>query len=229
MEPVANPGRLGDEILAGLDEEAELAARVRQPDRWQVRFPEGYPGDGEGVTRIALAGPPGPEPLAVAELRPHLDGREAGGKESPGRRRAIARRALQADSIDPELGQPRAERLDPGRVVRNGPLGHDAAELVEGARRERRLVGVDTNHAHRNRLLPGRTMGAGQARQMCVEVKVHALMKPGPARSSARTEALVTVANGQPAAHSQGAIRPRRRDLRSPAKAVSHPTHIRAR
>ena len=48
------------------------------------------------------------------------------------------------------------------------------------------------------------------------------------ARSSARTEALVAVASGF-AAHSRGATRPRRRHLRSPAKAIPHPAHIRER
>ena len=51
VESVADPGLLGHEVLAGLDQELELEARIDQPDRRQVWFSEGHPGDGQGVAR----------------------------------------------------------------------------------------------------------------------------------------------------------------------------------
>ena len=53
-------------------------------------------------------------------------------------------------------------------------------------------------------------------------------MKPTLARSSPRTEALVTMANGPTAAHSRGSHPPSSTTPSQSTKAVSHPTHIHA-
>jgi RNA polymerase primary sigma factor len=52
MEPVPDPGRFADQILASLDQEAQLGRLVGQPDRWQVRLPSGDPGDRQGIREI---------------------------------------------------------------------------------------------------------------------------------------------------------------------------------
>ena len=49
MESVADPGLLGHEVLAGLDQELEFEGRIEQPDRRQVWFSQRHPGDGQGV------------------------------------------------------------------------------------------------------------------------------------------------------------------------------------
>ena len=79
MEPVADAGLLGHEVLAGLDQELQLEGPIEQPNRRQVGLAQGHPGDGQGVTGIALAGPSGAHPLPTAELRRDLaDGRASG-------------------------------------------------------------------------------------------------------------------------------------------------------
>lgn len=67
------------------------------------------------------------------------------------------------DPIDcAELAQPACQCREARRLVREGPLAEDLAEVIDGARRERLLVGVDSDHVHVGPSAP-HTMGAGQA------------------------------------------------------------------
>jgi hypothetical protein len=75
--------------IAGLNQELEHAARVGDPDGRRLALAEGHPRDRKGVARIALAGPPDPDPLAVTQLGRHFDGRQAGGQQDARRRGAI--------------------------------------------------------------------------------------------------------------------------------------------
>ena len=171
MEPVADACRLRCEIVAGLDQELELAAGVIEPDRRQLGLPEGDAGDRQGITGITLAGSPRAEPLPVAELGWDLDRRQPRGQQEAGRRRAIASGALEADAADAtDLAEPGCELHEPGWVVRKGLLVEDLPDVVDRARRERRLVGVDPHHAHRQPLSSLRYDGRGPGGQMCVEV-----------------------------------------------------------
>jgi hypothetical protein len=77
MQSVPHAGRLADEILARLEEEAQLAPPVWQPDRWQVRLTGRHPGDREGVARIALARSTPPPALGPAQVGRHLTDAEA--------------------------------------------------------------------------------------------------------------------------------------------------------
>jgi hypothetical protein len=100
----------------------------------------------------------------VAELRRDLDRGLAGGEEEAGGRGTVAGRALEPDPVDvPDLGQPGQQGGEAGRVVRQGRLGQDQADLVNQARRQGRLVGVDPRDSHRSLLPSPDTMGAGQA------------------------------------------------------------------
>jgi hypothetical protein len=60
VEAVPDSGCLGDQVVAGLDEELQLPAGVGQPDRWQLGLAERHPGDRQGIAGIALAGPARP-------------------------------------------------------------------------------------------------------------------------------------------------------------------------
>lgn|GEM_PF-1939908 len=74
VEAIADPGHLGHNIFTGLDEQSNLEARVDRPDRRQVRFAGGHPGDGEGVTaRPAPDTAPGDwRAGALARVVPHV-------------------------------------------------------------------------------------------------------------------------------------------------------------
>ena len=57
VEAVAGPGLSVNEVVTSVGQQAELGRAVLEPDRRQVGLAEGHPGDREGVTRVALAGP----------------------------------------------------------------------------------------------------------------------------------------------------------------------------
>jgi len=63
VEPVADTGHLEDHVLARADEELDVEAPVSQPDRWQIRLPEGHAGDRQCIAGVALAGPMGADPF----------------------------------------------------------------------------------------------------------------------------------------------------------------------
>lgn len=84
VEAIADPGHLGHDIFTGLDEQSDFETRVSRPDRRQVQFAGGHPGDGEGVTRVALAGSARPDPFSPGELRRDLADGQPGRDEEPG-------------------------------------------------------------------------------------------------------------------------------------------------
>src|SRR5450759_705175 len=97
VEPVPRTRCLADEVLARLEEEMQLTRPIGQPDGQQVRLTGRHPGDREGVTRIALARPPGPPALGTAQVRWHLADTEPGALDRSRKRRPERRRALDAD------------------------------------------------------------------------------------------------------------------------------------
>jgi len=97
MKPVADTRRLGNDVLAGLDELRDVAALVGRSDRRQVGLPRSHPGDRERVARVALTGPPRPDPLPARELRGHLADGAARGKQEAGRRCAVRGASFDAD------------------------------------------------------------------------------------------------------------------------------------
>ena len=164
MQPVADPGRLRREIIPGLDQELELAACIVEPDRRQIGLPECHPGDRQRITRIGLAGPSRSDPLPVAELRWDLDRGQSRADQEPGGRRAVPGRALEADPSErTQIPEPRQQAVEPSRVVGKGPLVEHLPDIVDGARSQRRLVGIDANHAHLVASISASTMAAGQA------------------------------------------------------------------
>jgi hypothetical protein len=164
VEPVADARLLGHQVLAGLDQELQLEGPVDEPDRRQVRLAQGHPGDGQRVTRIALAGPSRPDPFSPRELRWDLADDPAGRHQESGEGCPEARRALNADDrLLARLSRPLEERAMTGRVVVECLLGEDRAELVDVAGRQRRLVGIDPERCHGSSSCRVDTMGAGQA------------------------------------------------------------------
>jgi hypothetical protein len=110
VESVADAGCLGHQIFAGLDDELQLAAGIRQPDWRQFGFAAGHAGDRKGVARIALASPSGAQSFPMTELRRHLDRGFVGGEQVPGRAGTVPGRALEADPLDlTDRMQPREE------------------------------------------------------------------------------------------------------------------------
>ena len=164
MEPVSDPGHLGGEIVASLDEELELTAGIGGPDRRQAPFAQGHPGDGEGITRVALAGSPRPDPLPMGQLRRHLDGGLASCEQETGCCGAVPGRALEPDPAEvTERAEPGQEGGKARRLVRERVLVEHLPDVVDGARCKRRLVGVDPDHAHLVASISASTMAAGQA------------------------------------------------------------------
>jgi hypothetical protein len=164
VKPIPDASRLSDEIVAVLDEEPDLAGCIGQPNRRESGLSSGHPSNRQGITRIGLAGPTGPLPLAVTEVGRDFPDLAPGGDEEAGRGRAEAGRALEPD---PGVGQvlvgPAEQGQMPGRIVGKRPLVERLTELIEGARRERRLVGIDPDRGHHRSSNCGDTMGAGQA------------------------------------------------------------------
>ena len=109
VEPVADTSHLQDHVLACPDEELDLDAPVRQPDRWQVGLAEGHPGDRQGIAGVALASPTGADPFVSRELWRDLPDRATGGDQEPRCRRPEARRSLDPDD------RVRGGRLCPGK------------------------------------------------------------------------------------------------------------------
>jgi hypothetical protein len=154
-----------------LDQELELATRIVEPDRRQLCLPEGHPCDRQRVTGIALAGTSRPEPLPVAELGRDLDRGHPCSHQEARRGSAIPGRALEPDPVElTQPNEPAQQHVEPGRIVRIRPFIKHLPDVVDGARRQRQLVGIDADHAHLVASLDAGTMGVGQVRQMCVEV-----------------------------------------------------------
>ncbi|HET9457264.1 MAG TPA: hypothetical protein VFO78_07980 [Candidatus Limnocylindrales bacterium] len=129
-QAVLGPGPLGDEVLAVIDEEADLViGSVEGRDR-QV-LAEGGPGDGEGVDRVALAGLAARAAGAGHELGRDPDdglvGDEQVGRETPTEVPAV----LEGEGPFLEPGGP-ADELEMARARRpDGPLGEPAAGPVD--------------------------------------------------------------------------------------------------
>ena len=70
VEAVAGSGLGVNEVVARVGQQAELGRAVLEPDRRQVRLPQGHSGDREGVTRVSLAGPTTATALPPAECHP---------------------------------------------------------------------------------------------------------------------------------------------------------------
>ncbi len=157
--------RGGDEIGAGGEEEAELGRRIDPPDRRQVRLARRDPGDREGITRVALAGPACPAPLASTELGWDLAHGVPEPLDRAGGCGTIRRGALEPE---PRPGRhpagPGGEVGVFGRVVGEARLAEDGPELVDGTRRQAVLVSVDPDRCHRLSSTPGiRWARAGRA------------------------------------------------------------------
>jgi hypothetical protein len=164
MQAVANPGRLGHDILARFDQQVDLAAGVDHADGRQVGLARRDPRDREGITGVGLARPARAQPLPVAELGRYLANIETGRGEDSGSRAAKGGRALDADpGAGNQLAGPAEQRPVAGRVVGERPLLERLAELVDETAGEGRLVSIDPDRAHRPSSTYGHTMGAGQA------------------------------------------------------------------
>src|SRR4051794_33355305 len=56
VDPVGDAGAFGDELLAVVHQDAQVGRQPgHRPDRWQVVFPGGDPGDRDRVDRVGLA------------------------------------------------------------------------------------------------------------------------------------------------------------------------------
>lgn len=84
VEAVAGPGLSVNEVITSVGQQAELGRAVLEPDRRHVGLAEGHPGDREGITRIALAGPTAAASFAPAQLRRDLADDEPGRDEVVG-------------------------------------------------------------------------------------------------------------------------------------------------
>ena len=86
----------------------------------------------------------------MTELRRHLADLATLREQEARRGRPEAGRALEPDQTTRRHRPgPCCERPMPGRVVRERRLRQGQPELVDDARRERRLVGIDPDRAHR--------------------------------------------------------------------------------
>jgi hypothetical protein len=54
-QPVDDPGPLGDQVVAVVDQQAQLAGGPVQPRGWQVGLPQCRPGHRQRVDRVRLA------------------------------------------------------------------------------------------------------------------------------------------------------------------------------
>ena len=169
MDGVADPGRLHELPVPGLDEEAELGRRVLDAHGWQLPLPGGHPGDGERVPGIALAGATGRPTLPAGQHRRHLPGLQADLDQGARRGRAIGGAALETDD------RHGLERADPGDqggvtpgVVGQGPLVERRPEIVDEAA-ARLPLWVSMPMAAMERALPSRRYdGHGSGGQLCV-------------------------------------------------------------
>jgi hypothetical protein len=174
VQAVASAGRLGDEILARLDQELQLAAGISKADGRQLGLAARHPGDREGVARVALAGSARPGPFAMAELGRHLDRGLAGREQVPGRAGAVPGRALETDPLDPaDLVQPGEQRAakPAGSLAKVRSPSTTPTSSMAHAASVALWVSIPTTRivSPFPRFGP---MGVGQVRQMCVEVEV---------------------------------------------------------
>ena len=54
-QPIDDPGPLGDQVVAMVDQQPDLPGGTVQPGHRQLRFPQRRPGHGKRVDRIRLA------------------------------------------------------------------------------------------------------------------------------------------------------------------------------
>lgn len=151
VESIANPRRLADEVVTGLDQHLQLAAGVVNAHRRQIRLAQGDARDGQRVARIALAGAAGVDPLAARQLRRHLTHCQPARQQAAGEHGSIRGRAFDADQrTRSDAVSPGGQGAMSGRIV--AELDRSAA-LVDGAGRQCRLVGIDANGRHGVHLL----------------------------------------------------------------------------
>src|SRR6266550_1743770 len=146
-EAVLSPGPLGDQILAMIDKEADLAiGSVEGGDR-QI-LTEGRPGDGQGVDRIGLAGLPAGPPSAGHQLRWDPDHPLAGDEEVVRQPTGEVATVLEGPGPISEAGGP-ADELEMARARRReGLLGELPAGPVDGHRGVGALVRIDADDDH---------------------------------------------------------------------------------
>jgi hypothetical protein len=184
VETVADPGHLDDDVLAGLDEELQVEGVVGHADRWQVGLASRHPGDREGVAGIALAEPAGRRPFATGELGRDLADGQLGRDEEAGGGRPEARRALDPDD------RGRVGLVDPGQqpAVAGGSLSNVPSAVAEPRSSTQQAASVALWVSMPIAPMPILRIcgydGSGSGGQQCVEVKVHAPMRPRLARSS---------------------------------------------
>src|SRR5439155_5340252 len=146
-EAVLGPGALGHEVLAMVDQEADLAVGPIEGGDREV-LAEGRPGAGQGVDRVALARLPARAAGAGHQLGRHPDDRLAGDEQVG--RQALAEVAAVLERPRP-LGEPGgpADELEMARARRReGPLGELPAGSVDGHRGVAALVRIDPDDDH---------------------------------------------------------------------------------
>jgi hypothetical protein len=146
-EAVFGARPLGDEILAMVDEEPNVAiGSIERRDR-QV-LPEGRPGDGQGIDRIALAGLPAGTAGTGHQLRRNPDDALAGDEQITRQTSAEVATVLQRPRPVLEAGGP-ADELEVPRARRpEGLLGQLPAGPVDGHRGMAALVRIDPDDDH---------------------------------------------------------------------------------
>ncbi len=97
MQTVAHPGPLGDDLIAGVDEELEVSLEVGLPEPREARLAKGNPGDRDRVARIVQA-PAATGPAAIGgQVRRDVDDVLVEGEEPPTQGQAEPFRALDGD------------------------------------------------------------------------------------------------------------------------------------
>lgn len=81
MKAVADPGRLGNELVTGVDEQLQVGIELRHAHPGQVRLAPRDPGDGYGVALVVLAPPAVRAPTLCSEVGGNVDNALVCGQE----------------------------------------------------------------------------------------------------------------------------------------------------
>lgn len=150
-KPLLDATALGDQVLAVIDQQANLALGTGQPGAGQVGLLQGRAGHGEGVHAVGLAPAPASSAQGGHQLGRNAHHLLAAGKQQPLQASRHVPAVLDAEqALDAEAPAPGKQPAVTLAAGGDGELGDQLAGApVHRTGGVAGLVGVDPDHDHR--------------------------------------------------------------------------------